>query len=237
MRPHMTVIVMCLCGGLAMLGARWWQQYDYRQQVRLHSTRSVNNLTQLAIAVYNYSDEHNRWPSPAIYSKGDKPLLSWRVLLLPYLEQEELYKQFHLDEPWDSPHNITLLPMMPALYEFYADHKTRLPNKTYYRVFVGPGAAFEGPTRLYFGSFGDGRENTFLIVEAAEAVPWTAPEELNFDPVGPLPKLGGHSPDSFLAAMCDGRIVRIGADTTPKAIRAAISRNGGEKLRWQPADF
>src|SRR5262245_22452014 len=167
MRPHVTVIIMCLGVGLTMLLTRWWQEYNYRQQVRLHSTRSANNLKQLALAIHNYSFEHNRWPAPAIYSKDKTPLLSWRVLLLPYLEQEQLYKEFHLDEPWDSPRNITLLPKMPELFEFYADHKSRLPNKTYYRVFVGPGAPFEGPERLYLGSFADGKSNTFLIVEAA----------------------------------------------------------------------
>ena len=82
----------------------------------------------------------------AIYSKDGKPLLSWRVMLLPGLERGKLYEQFHLDEPWDSPHNIKLLPKMPEEYPLSALSEINGGGEqglTYYQGSAGPGALFE----------------------------------------------------------------------------------------------
>ncbi len=76
----------------------------------------VNNLKQIGLALHNYHDTTNGFPAAAITSKDGKPLLSWRVAILPYIEQQELYNQFHLNEPWDSPHNKTLIARMPVAY-------------------------------------------------------------------------------------------------------------------------
>ena len=79
--------------------------------------RSSNYLKQLAIVMQTYSDVNNGRLAPAaVFDKDGKPLLSWRVLMLPYLEQDALYKEFHLDEPWDSDHNKKLLEKMPPLF-------------------------------------------------------------------------------------------------------------------------
>src|SRR5262249_46508298 len=67
--------------------------------------QSINNLKEIALAMHNRHDTYGFLPASAIYSKNGKPLLSWRVELLPFLDQQELYRQFHLDEPWDSEHN------------------------------------------------------------------------------------------------------------------------------------
>ena len=93
--------------------------------------------------MHNYHDTYRRFPPAAVCGPDGKPLLSWRVLLLPFFEQDELYKQFHMDEPWDSPHNIQLLPRMPSTYEPYKGEPSGT-GMTYFRVFVGSGAAFEG---------------------------------------------------------------------------------------------
>src|SRR5205085_10226222 len=106
----------------------------------------------------------------AICDKQGRPLLSWRVAILPYIEQGQLYKQFKLDEPWDSEHNRKLIPLMPATYVVPAAPPK--PGETHYRVFVGGGAAFDlaKPTRI--SQFTDGSSNTFLIVETADTVVW-----------------------------------------------------------------
>src|SRR5262245_50271856 len=86
-----------------------------------------------------------RFPAAAICGKDGRPLLSWRVQILPYLEEEKLYKQFKLDEPWDSQHNLALLPQMPTVYRSPSEAEVQAdPGNTFYQVFVGPGAAFEG---------------------------------------------------------------------------------------------
>ncbi len=111
--------------------------------------QSINSLKHMALAMHNYYDVHKQFPLPGSLSADKKPLLSWRVQVLPYLDQMELYKQFHLDEPWDSPHNRTLIPKMPDVYRLSIS-KNREPGRTNYAVPVGNGAAFslDRPTRF-----------------------------------------------------------------------------------------
>jgi RNA polymerase sigma factor (sigma-70 family) len=98
--------------------------------------KSMNNLRQIMLAIHNYHDANNRLPAD-VRDKDGKPLLSWRVLILPYLEQDNLYQQFHLDEPWDSEHNLKLLRQMPAVYRVGFDPKDS--THTYCQAFAGPG--------------------------------------------------------------------------------------------------
>jgi hypothetical protein len=184
------------------------------------------------MAMLNYQAEHGRLPPAVVYGDSGQPLYSWRVLVLPYIEQESLYKEFHLDEPWDSPHNITLLPKMPGVYAPPSHKQSRVPPyNTVCHVFVGKGAAFEGREGLRLpADFPDGVSNTFPVVEAGEPVPWTKPEDLVYDPDGPLPELRCLFNDGFRARMadCAGRFVRKG--TSEAALRAAITRNAGDTL-------
>jgi uncharacterized protein (TIGR03067 family) len=189
---------------------------------------SQNNLKQIAIAFYNYHDLNQRLPARAILSKGGQPLLSWRVQLLPHLEENDLYKQFKLDEPWDSDHNKKLLEKMPAVYAPVAG-KTKEPHSTYYQVFTGPGTVFDSEKRLTFGaiSAADGTSNTLLVVEAGEAVLWTKPDDLKYDPKGPLPKLGGMFQDVFHAALTDGSVRAIRRQFDADLFRLLITWNDG----------
>lgn len=142
-----------------------------------------------------YSKEHGRLPPAILRDAQGKPLHSWRVLILPYLEQEDLYRQFRLDEPWDSEHNLALLPRMPKVYDVPyrpGDDPRSEPYTTFCQVFVGKGTAFEGPEGLRLPEdFPDGTARTILLAEAGDAVPWTKPVDLVYDPDGPLPSLGG----------------------------------------------
>ena len=191
-------------------------------------TRSSNRLRQIGIAMHNYNDTYGHLPTQAIYGKDGKPLLSWRVLILPFMEQGALYKQFHLDEPWDSAHNKKLLGQMPKTYQL-PDSKEM--TKTFYLAFVGPDAFFEGKRpRRFPASFQDGTSNTFMCVEAADPVPWTKPEDLPFDPDKPLPKLGGHFGGGFNALMCDAAVVFLSNKVSEKTLKAAVTCSGGEIL-------
>src|SRR5262249_2456674 len=78
--------------------------------------QSTNKLKQIGLALHNYHDTHRGFPAWASHDKQNKPLLSWRVHLLPYLEQNALYKEFHLNEPWDSEHNKKLIARMPKIF-------------------------------------------------------------------------------------------------------------------------
>ena len=198
-----------------------------------------NNLKQIGLALENYRQDHGRFPPSAVYSPDGRPLYSWRVLILPYLEQKELYDEFERNEAWDSPHNVKLLARRPAVYDpvgFIIAEST----VTYSQVFVGEGAAFEGREGLTLADFTDGPDRTLLVVEAADPVPWTQPIDLPYAAGAPLPPLGGVFKDrswKLFAQRFDGCNV-VFADTRVRfipreklkepALRALITRNGGE---------
>jgi hypothetical protein len=159
---------------------------------------------------------------------GGKALLSWRVTLLPYLGEDNLYKQFKIDEPWDGPNNKKLLDKMPKVYAA-PGVKTREPYTTFYQVFVGTGAPFQKhQTARFPASFPDGTSNTILIAEAGSAVPWTKPEDLHYAPDEPLPELGGPYPGVINVALADGSAVALSAKADPDLLRALITPAGGE---------
>ena len=197
-----------------------------RLQVAANRMKSSNNLKQIALAMHGYHDTTNNFPPAAICDKKGKPLLSWRVAILPYIEQDNLYRQFKLDEPWDSEHNIKLSMtnvqtyMIPGL-------KNPKPGHTNYRVFVGNGAIFDWATGVGIAGITDGTSNTWLVVEGAESVPWAKPDDFEFDPKKELPKLGNFF-HGFNVALADGsvRFYR----KVPKMAKEWITRNGGEVI-------
>jgi hypothetical protein len=197
--------------------------------------KNENNLKQLALGLHNYmAANNNTLPPPAIYGKDGKPLLSWRVALLPYLEQDELYRQFKLDEPWDSPSNKRLLDRMPPLFrlEGFARQPT---NKTYYQVFTGPDTPFKGPQGLPFpGGVPDGTSNTFAIVEAATPVEWTRPVDIPFNPKGAGPRLGAGWSSGFLVSKLDGSVQMVRSNTNATILRAYVTPAGGEAAQPLP---
>jgi hypothetical protein len=136
----------------------------------------IVKLRQLTVAMLSFADQHGTLPPAAVYGKDGQSLLSWRVIILPYIEQEKLFHEFHLDEPWHSQHNIALLPRMPKLYCPPEQERPEPPFRTYYQVFVGKGAAFEGQKGLSLKDFKDEPSRTLLVVEGSEAVPWTKPK-------------------------------------------------------------
>jgi hypothetical protein len=205
------------------------------QKVREAANRAqaMNNLKQLALAMMNYADsKQGQLPAHAIYSKDGKPLLSWRVAILPYIEERKLYDEFHLDEPWDSAHNKKLLARMPKTYASPQDGKTLKEHTTYYQAFVGNGAFFTGnKIGLRFpASITDGTSNTIMFVEASKAVPWTKPEDIPYDPAKKLPKLGLPDFSQVLAVLCDGSTRPIAPGVSERTLHSAITTNGGEVL-------
>jgi hypothetical protein len=220
-----------VAGVLLVGGGAYWFIRTARNRVETAAarTQSSNNLKILALGMHGYHDNYKRLPPRAIYSKDGKPLLSWRVALLPHIEHGHLYRQFKLDEPWDSPHNLKLLGKMP---EFYAPVlRDAPPHHTHYQLFTGPKTLFPGPTSLRFAAIGDGNSQTILIVEADAAVPWTKPADLEVEPGGPLPALGGLWDGTFLAAMADGSVRMVNRRTlSERTLRNAIDPNDGQPL-------
>ena len=160
------------------------------QKVRQAATMatSTNNLKQIVLAMQTHNDSFNALPPSAITSKTGKPLLSWRVAILPFLEQDALYRQFKLDEPWDSENNKKLIPLMPKIYADPRAVSTE-PGKTSYKVFTGKDAVFSPLGKRTIQGIQDGSSNTIIVVSAGEGVTWTKPEDIEFDMDKPFPDL------------------------------------------------
>jgi uncharacterized protein (TIGR03067 family) len=190
----------------------------------------TNNLKQIALAMHNYLDVHKSFPAHAIYSKdGKTPLLSWRVAILPFIEQEALYQQFKLDEPWDSPHNIKLLDKMPKVYAPTVKLKGVDENATFCQVVVGLNTCFTGPKGIKIQQITDGTSNTIMVVEAAEAVPWTKPADVLMPrSTKRAPRLGAMFGNVWVAAFCDGSVRILPRNQPPATLRALITPNAGD---------
>jgi hypothetical protein len=200
--------------------------------------RTQHNLKQIGVAMHNHEATYRCFPGPAIFSENGTPLLSWRVALLPYLGQHDLYKQFRLDEAWDSDHNKKLLKKMPDVYR---SPGAKDPTATHYQVFVGQRTIFEGPKGIGFPQITDGTSNTLMVVEAAAAVPWTKPEDLAYAATGKIPDLGGVHPGVFYALFADGAVHALKQRFAPEDLRIAITRDEGlvtpHKKLIDPAPF
>ena len=189
---------------------------------------SVNNLKQIGLAMYTFADKNVTLPPAANHDKKGKALLSWRVAILPYIEEEKLYNEFKLDEAWDSAHNKKLLAKMPKLFAGPAG--TGKANHTFYKVFVGKGTAFEGKGGVTMEDFKDGTSNTILVVEGGVDVLWTKPADLDYQPGKKLPAVGGIFPKGFHALFANGSVRFFDKTLKPKTLEAYITRNGGEVI-------
>jgi prepilin-type processing-associated H-X9-DG protein len=192
----------------------------------------TNNLKQIALAMFNYESTYGCFPPAAIYDKDAKPLLSWRVMLLPYLGQNNLYTKFHLDEPWDSPNNKPLGELTMQVFRCPSDLGPLVLTK--YQVIVDSRGIFTGkPAGISRGEVSDGESNTLLVVEAASAVRWTKPEEIAGAKVtDPSWGIGSFHPGGLNAAMADGsvRFVKNSKENpiNSRVLQGLVTRNGGE---------
>jgi type II secretory pathway pseudopilin PulG len=190
-----------------------------------------NNLKQIALAMLNYESARKRLPSPAICDNTGKPLLSWRVAILPFLDESNLYQQFRRDEPWDSEHNKKLLLKMPPSYR--NPDAVLAEGHTVYMLPVGENTLFPsadtGPKLI---DIRDGTSKTLLAVEttADRAVPWTKPDDFEIDLKNPLAGLAGARSGGFLAVFVDGHVSPFTSDTDLALLRALLSPAGDEAV-------
>jgi prepilin-type processing-associated H-X9-DG protein len=178
-----------------------------------------NNMKQLILGTMNYESTYGKLP-PA------QEKVSWRVYLLPYIEQAQLYNQFKIDEPWDSPANRRHANTPVKVFLSASDPSETV--ETHYRVFVGPNTLYEpGNPPLPLKEVKDGVDTTIFIVEARETVPWPQPRELEYDRNSPLPTLGVPGRNGFNVAMLDGSVKFVTDKTSGDAIRGGIEPNDG----------
>lgn len=193
---------------------------------------TTNNMKQIGLGVLNYHDSFDRLPPPDFVGVSVNPpnsgppdnRLSWRVAILPNIEQDRVYRQMTPQAGWsgNKQHAATKI-------KIYADPEPDSGPDTRIRAFVGKDTMFpQGGGRTLLTD--DGTSNTILAVEAADKVPWPQYNELPYDPNGPLPKLGRDGANGFVVLMADGSVKFVRKSIDPKILRAAITANGREDL-------
>ena len=200
----------------------------------------TNNEKQIALAIHNYISRHGRSFPPAYSTdKAGKPLLSWRVLILPFLEQGAVYKEFHLDEPWDSPHNRALIAKMPQVYRCPLENADAArEGKTRYLAPRGPNTIFRGAEPVKLNEITDGTSNTILFVDAGDerAVIWTKPDDWDLFPDPKAASAGvfsahrGRRNNGTNCAFADGSVRFLHETIKPDSLRALLTSNGGEAI-------
>lgn len=225
------IILSCLgflCGCISV-GAgipAAFQVIEARDKVR-----STQNLKILALSVHNYASTYQDKLPGAISDPQNKPLLSARVQLLPFMEHDSLYKSFDKQQAWDAPGNKALLASRPKFYEDPAN-PTIAADATTYRFLVGPGTLFSEPgykSRYTIANIPDGTSNTILAVSATDGVPWSKPEELTYAP-GIASKLGPPGKGYFIVAMADGSTRIIQKTISEATLKNAIDPKDGNPL-------
>lgn len=194
-----------------------------------HPVDPAINLKQIGLSMHNYHDTNLRFPRANGDGGGRQTGLSWRVHLLPCLEEEALYKQFRLNEPWDSEHNKKLIPKMPRTYMVEG---VKAAGKTSIHLITGPKTMFPDDAKLgpFLRDITDGTSNTILAVQAdpATATEWTKPGGLPFDSKNPKGLLGRIPDSGVLVLLCDGAAKKMPSKVTEADFASYVTPAGGE---------
>ena len=192
--------------------------------------QQLNSLKQIALAMHNFHEVYGYFPPQALSSDDGKKLLSWRVLILPYLGQAELYQKFRLDEPWDSKHNIKLAAEIPFAYSGSRDAARNTDGKTRMQVPLHEKSVFGKKGGASIRDITDGTSNTLMVVQVpqSKAVVWTKPDDIVINPADIKASLIVQGSDKFLTCLCDGSAKALSSKNTNEILLKLITMNGGE---------
>jgi hypothetical protein len=184
--------------------------------------------------MHNYHDVHRKFPSPVVIGEDGKTPHSWRVAILPFVDELELYNQYRFDEPWDSEHNKKLAEQIPKVYRHPKD-KSDSTNASYFALVGSKTLMGDGKRATWIGDITDGTSNTLMIVEAKRDIPWTKPEDIAYpeDRAKAVPELGGWFKDGFLTVMGDGAALFISSNTAKDVLQNMIERNDGNPINHE----
>ena len=223
--------VLIVCGGIlaALL-------LPAVQQAREAARRSQckNNLKQIGLALHNYHDVYGTFPPAIVTDDAGKPMHSWRVLILPFIDCAPLYNQYDFSEPWDGPSNSRLLARMPSVYTCPSHANAPGNTDTAYVGVFGEHCVFHKDGATKISDITDGTSNTLIVGESTGAgIPWMKPEDIDITTHPALGDAKGFSSDhvggvQFL--MCDGSVRYISLNINPATLQALFTRDGGEPV-------
>lgn len=230
------ILVACLLFALVRVGGETIGQLTVTRE----RTASMRNLERIADAFNAYAADFGAYPPNATLDPNGVPLHSWRVLILPYLDQKPLYDQFDLNRPWSHPENMKLAYDMPAVYSHPNGGVNTMFSQSAYYLITGPGTLFPSPNApLGPDRITDDVSQTILAVEGIPIVPsglWTEPIDLKYasmqGKLGGSPgfELGGLLEGGVAMATSDGRGHFIEDSMDPLVFRSLVTPRGGERL-------
>lgn len=203
----------------------------------------ANHLKQITLAFHNYHDNQGSFPPAYIIDHENLPLYSWRVALLPFVEMQNLYDQFRLEETWDSEHNIVLFEQRPTSYQCPRQYRFEgQPGDCPYAMIIGQVTISDGPNAIKLSEITDGTPNTILVAETRKHIPWSSPTDISFDSLG-MGVMNQNDPKALLDGICsrhktagvnvafaDGSVRVVSPQIKPEMLQFMATINGGEKI-------
>ncbi|MFN0199483.1 MAG: DUF1559 domain-containing protein [Planctomycetaceae bacterium] len=201
-------------------------------------TQCRGNYAQIRLAFYNYQDAYGCLPPAYIADKDGKPMHSWRVLILPFIDWNDLYKKYNFSEPWNGPNNRQLLHECPMVFNCPSRPGFPDTTNTSYVVVTGRETAFPGSEPISLDDITDGPENTILVVEIADnEIHWMEPRDLKFDEMSFIiddptkPSISSpHIVGPAVMFADGGSGVRLQKYVSPESVKAMLTIAGGEEF-------
>ena len=235
----MLLIVIAVLGGLALLlccsGVPVALLLPAVQQAREAARRAQckNNLKQIGLALHNYHDAYGSFPPAFVADEQGKPMHSWRVLILPQLDQAALYAEYNFSEPWDGPNNSRLLARMPPVYSCPSDTNS-VPYHTAYAAVFGEHCVFRGAEPVKLSDITDGTSKTLMVGEASPAgIPWMKPVDVDIEAHPTMGDPAGFGSNHFGGAqflMADDSVHFISNAINQPTLDALFTRDGEETV-------
>lgn len=195
-----------------------------------------NNLKNILLALHNYHDTHGTFPPAYLADAKGRPMHSWRVLILPFMEQEKLYKKYRFDEPWDGPNNRQLHSEVVRLFRCPSTPGA-IDGETSYLAVVGPQTVWPGDESRSMQDVKDNPDATLLIVEVRNSgIHWMEPRDLHVSQMATTinPKRGqgisSHHEQCAHVITVDGMPARLPDELPPQDLEALLTIDGGEQV-------
>ena len=198
-----------------------------------------SHLMQLGLAMHNYLAANGTFPPAYVADSQGRPMHSWRVLILPYLEgglPDDVYREYDFTEPWDGPNNRRLIERIPYVYQCPHNRKAPL-GMTSYVAIVGDESAWPRNMGRAPLEFKDGLSNTVLVAETADrTIPWTEPRDIDFAKMDFFVDaasgygVGSSHRGSATVLLADGRVRHLPASISPTVLKGLLTVAGGEPV-------
>jgi Protein of unknown function (DUF1559) len=207
----------------------------HRAREAARASQCICNLCSIKLALLNYHEAYGSFPPAYVADANGKPMHSWRVLILPFMEQSQLYASYRMDEPWDGPNNRKLIDQRPNVYN--CPSRRPSPGLTSYVVIVGPNTAFPGPKTTKLGDIHDGPGSTILVAEVSNVdIAWTEPRDLDAESMSwaiddpKRPSISSPHETGPAVVFADSSYRRLSTYHPPDALKAMTTINGGEHV-------